>query len=227
MAGFDDEMRGSDVAPGTIELAGSSDGRKRHARSLRETQLRLVRGGQVLGQTHGHRINQKRFTVKTNPGSNVVITNFGYNCRMGKIAPDIRMRREALRRLIGDEPLRPWSIRAGIAYTTFLRLCEGENPPKIAEFDKLLSLKGYPELLASIRQEHRRAISAGAEESIARILDVLGEAGIDSLAFTVEGMSRIVGNEHVVENLRERLSDVQKLARQMADSEKETRKSVR
>ncbi len=226
MAGFDDETGSADMAPGAVDLTGPRDGRKGHPRTIRKRQLRLICGNQVFGQSHNHRINQKRFTVKTILGSNVVIPNFGYNYPVGKLTPDIQMRREAMLRLMKGGAMLPWSILAGVSYTTFIRLCKGDNPPKIGEYEKLLSLKDYPETLSVVRKEYRREISPGAEASLARILDVLGDKEFDSLAFAIEGMARIVGNENVIGNFRERLSEVQTLARQMADSKKETRKFV-
>lgn len=137
---------------------------------------------------------------------------------MPTVSQEIQDRRKALEsvREVG-ESRRRFSKRAGISYSTFQRICEGEDIPKAEHFERLHRLYGYTEALAAIQGQSARDGVAGTEHALDRIVEVVGIAGLEKLAYTIEGFARVLGPENVVGHLKKRLEDVHEVKAQGPD----------
>ncbi len=228
MAGFDDEIGGSDIAPGCFGVTGAGNGRKGHTRALRKGRLRLIQGGQILVKSHAGQYPHNRGSVKPKTGGAVGVPVFGYTVPVGNVTLDIEERREALRLLMDERELTKAEVarQTDITTTTLDRVIEGPDVPKADKFQKLNALAGYAEKLAGVQNRRLQQVSAGSHEDVARLVGLVGEQGLRAIVYAAEGMARIVGPEKVVQNIEKRLADLQDFRAQSIDPQGKSRKVV-
>lgn len=228
MAGFDDETGGFDIATRAVEVAGPSNGRKGHVGALGESRLRLIQGGQILGESHTNQYPHNRGVVNPKTGSAVGVPVFGYTAPVGNVILDIEERREALRLLMEERGLTKADVarQTGITTSTLDRVVEGPDIPKADKFQMLNALAGYAEKLAEVQHRRLQQVSAGSHEDVARLLDLVGEQGLRAIVYAAEGMARIVGPEKVVQNIEKRLADLLEFRAQSTDPQRESQKAI-
>lgn len=186
------------------------DGAVRDVAGVAERPLRLILGGQILGKSHGGRVDQLWQLVKRKSGRTTNIASNGYLFPMGKKHPDqaevepMSIRKaisRALKEVLPKRGVLPLAKRIGLSNSTLRRLRDEELERIDAEH--LVKLRR----IARFSLEFDKLIGeadpdAEALDMARRILRAFPQGGGEAVIESVEDLAPELDPPAIAESLR-------------------------